>query len=178
VVLGRLRLKLGRSAEAAEAFERAFAQLSRSPWGQRPFMELMLSSVVELSRKDPALARRFYAATARPFSSHAIEGQRQQLRLVLARLIDWRGLCVEALKPFEPHPIWKRDFLTQRAECYELTRHASAPQALTDLSTFIADEPLPVWESKRAAESPPAEGAPEQEEAGNAPPVANDALSQ
>ncbi|PTL75838.1 spermidine synthase [Vitiosangium sp. GDMCC 1.1324] len=141
LMLARLRSRQARYAEATEALERAFALLRGSPWALQSLLPEMLMECPQIARKDAALGRRLYAAIVEPFSSQAAEQARVAARLILARQLDFPGLCVEALAPNEPHVRWKLEDLAVRARCYVETHHPLEEQALADLATFMAGEP-------------------------------------
>jgi arginine/ornithine N-succinyltransferase beta subunit len=77
----------------------------------------------------------------KPFSTHAFDTLRLTNLLEVAEIVGWSELCQRALKPREPHPHWTRAFLQARYLCYETHRDPLREQALTDLSTFLAEEP-------------------------------------
>ena len=69
------------------------------------------------------------------------EKQRRLSRIWIARAIDARNLCVEALAPLEPNVPWEEPFLTYRYGCYQAHRHPLAARARRDLETFLDAAP-------------------------------------
>jgi len=63
---------------------------------------------------------------------------------LIAAAVDFKGLCVEALQPFEPDVTWQRDFLVGRERCYRETGHPKAAQALRELEEFSRAESVPL----------------------------------
>lgn len=145
-LLGELRLRQGRWTEAFTAMDQAYAALHRDPWGQRTVTSLLLRSTQELAQKEPRLGRRLYTHFEKPFAASALEAQRQRTRLALARQLDWRGLCQGALEPYAKHPLWEKQFLAERYECYEAANSPLQEQALASLTDFLADEPPPLFQ--------------------------------
>jgi spermidine synthase len=142
-ILGRLRLRQGRLAEATDALEAAFRAYRTDPWPLPALMTHALKLPIEVAAKDPKLGERLYQALRPPFAVSMLNGIRMNTVMELAIRIDFRRLCAEALAPFEPHPTWKRDFLAGRLQCYELTSDPRAARARRDLARFAAAEPLP-----------------------------------
>ncbi|HSP77414.1 MAG TPA: fused MFS/spermidine synthase, partial [Myxococcaceae bacterium] len=160
-----LLLRQGQLAEATEVLERAFSLLREKPWGEHQVKMAALQASVEVARREAALGRRLFAALARPFSTYGLEYQRNAVRLRLARLLDFQGLCAEVLADYEPHVPWTREFLEQRARCYVEGGHPLEEQALADYEVFLADAPVSLWDGARG---PPESEPPEREAADEA----------
>ena len=154
----RLHLRQGRLPEATQAFERATTLLKTTPWVDVGLLGEALDATSRVARADPALGRRLWTALAQPFTGYANERSRQPARLELAGAVDFRGLCAEALVPFEPHVLWSRDLLEERARCYTLTAHPLEARALEDLSRFLEEQPSVLWTPPPAPGGPPASG--------------------
>lgn len=146
VLLGELRLRQGRWTEAFNALDQAYDALRREPWGQRTVTSLLMQATQELAQKEPSLGRRLYARFEQPFAAYALETQRHKVRLALAKVLDWHGLCQAALEPYAQHPLWQEQFLAERYECYETTKSPLREQALASLTEFLADEPPPLFQ--------------------------------
>jgi hypothetical protein len=169
ILVGELRLRQGRWTEAAKAMDAAYAALHREPWGQRLMTTLLLKSTEELARKEPTLGRRLYAHLEKPFAGYALEISRHRARLAMARVLDWHGLCQQALEPYEQYPLWQEKFLGERYECYESTKHPLREQALASLTEFLADEPPMLF-----PQSGIGTGGPASQELDTSPPVSDD----
>ncbi|WP_224365177.1 fused MFS/spermidine synthase [Hyalangium versicolor] len=156
-LLGMLRLSQGRWTDAANALSLAYDALHREPWGQRSVANQLLAATQELAQRERSLGMRLYGQLSQPFAGYALETQRQRAQLAMAGILDWPGLCQKALQPFERSPLWSREFLIGRYQCYEGHKAPLAGQAMAELATFLVDEP-PALLSEDGV------GGPEQEE--------------
>jgi hypothetical protein len=102
--------------------------------------------VQEVAQREPTLGRRIFAAMEKPFSTYALEPQRQGALLKLASTISWPEYCQRALKPGEPFPRWEHDYLMARYLCYEANKDPMRQQAMTDFEEFLSAEPSPLWD--------------------------------
>jgi len=144
-VLARLRLKQGKTQEAAEALARAFNWMQRYPWTMAILYDRALELSIDISRSDPATGRAFYAQLATPFAAHAADGQRLLTRLQLASNVtngECNELVIDALQPFEVAVPWDRFFLRSRMQCYERFNHPLVSRAREDWQEFLRNEPL------------------------------------
>jgi spermidine synthase len=164
LVLGLLRVRQERLPEAAQAFERAFGLLRKAPWVNDLLMEEALKASQQMAVKDAVLGRRLFEALEQPFSTSVWELARLDRRLALAEQLDFPGLCVRALEPYEPHVPWGRKFLELRARCYGTTGHTLAARARAALESFRDAEPPALWEEEAEAPREPPRG-PEPETA-------------
>jgi len=136
-IAATLLAKQKRYDAATELLRRVFVNYRRSPW---PDPELMLGSFElahELARTSPARARILFDALAKPFAALQHENNRRFTRMVIAPMFDKCGPhAIEALKVVEPYPIWNRQVLTIRANCYARAGLDLAPRAREDLEEF------------------------------------------
>ncbi len=110
-----------------------------------------------LAQREPSLGRRLYAQLEQPFAGYALQLKREKARLAMAHMLDWHGLCQKALQPYEQHPMWQRNFLVDRYECYEATKDPLREEAQAALRTFLDDEPPPLFDQDAAGASGPAQ---------------------
>jgi spermidine synthase len=162
---GLLRIRQNRHAEAAPLVERAFTTLRQNPWAPRDLVGTVLQHVPAIARADAKLGRRLYDVLGQPFAVASQERNRRQTRLGLARVLDWQGMCVEALSPMEPNTPWERGQLEQRRDCYAANGHPLVATAEADLERFMSQAPVPFRveaDAPAAApqEEPPADAVP------------------
>ncbi len=131
----------GRPAQAADRLIAALEAYRTDPWVYRPLMRETLPLAVRLAGQDRSLAPRLYAAFSQPFAMDMFEKQRRLSRIWIARAIDARSLCVEALAPLEPNVPWEEPFLTYRYGCYKSHKHPLAARARRDLESFLDAAP-------------------------------------
>jgi hypothetical protein len=147
-VMGRLRWRQGRASEAAAALGAAFVAYRSDPWPIPALMDRALDLAVEIAQRDTtgADAMRLFQALEAPFSVFLLEERRLVSRFKIAGRLDggmYNTYTPAALAPFEPNPLWEKDFLTARLACYRATGNALADDAERDLSEFLSHEPLP-----------------------------------
>jgi spermidine synthase len=141
-VLGILRARQKRYDEAAELLSRAFVAYRRSPWPQRKVMEPAFPLAQEIAKSSPERAHRMFDALSQPFAAMQFEETRVFSRIVMAPLFDQCGAkTIAALRAAEPFPIWNREVLTIRANCYALARLPEAGDAWRDLERYVDAEP-------------------------------------
>lgn len=121
---------------ATDLLVEAFTIHRTDPWTSRLLLVDAMNLAVTIATADKPLGRRLYDAVAEDFSMNHVRDSRLQLRVQLAMMVDPKALCVEALRPFEPHVKWERGFLSSRADCYEQTGHVLAAAAREDLADF------------------------------------------
>jgi hypothetical protein len=148
-ILARLRLRQGRAEEATAALEQTFARARRDPWPSRTLMLRTLELAGPAAAGDPARARRLSAALSAPFAAALVQDARQLARLEAATMITpgrCNGEVVAALAPFERGVPWNRQFLQNRATCYEQLGHPLAAQARRDYERLLQNEPAALSE--------------------------------
>ena len=128
-----------RGPEAVRHLVAAFAGARRDPWASIPLLDRVLEFASEVASRDPGAARTIFEALAEPFAVGMADQTRLRKRLELTWLL--RDGCVEALKPFEPHPPWEDLFLAQRARCYHEAHHPLADRARSDLAEYMKNAP-------------------------------------
>jgi spermidine synthase len=138
-IIGILRFRQGRSADAAPLIAKALVAYRDDPWPLRGVMETALTVAAELA-DHPAVVE----ALSKPYAAYQVEEVRRIAHVAAA----WKsGRCTErtigALAAFEPHAPWSKEILQLRALCYPTTglRELSA-RAKTDLAAFEKAERL------------------------------------
>ena len=65
-------------------------------------------------------------------------------RAEVSKLVDFPGLCGEAVGALEPHVPWSESFLRLRRDCYQAINSPLLATANRDLDEFLANaaEPL------------------------------------
>jgi spermidine synthase len=129
----------GRTPEAVRHLLAAFEGARRDPWASIPLLERVLELASDVAARDPDAARPIFEALAQRFAVGMADQTRLRQRLELTWLL--RDGCVEALKPFEPHPPWEDLFLAQRARCYREAWHPLADRARADLAEYMKNAP-------------------------------------
>jgi hypothetical protein len=136
-IFATLLAKQERYDEATELMRRVFVNYRRSAWPQQELMDPAFELAVELARTDSKRARVMYEALSQPFAAMQHEHRRRFALIVIAPLFDRCGpKTIEALQGMEPYPIWQREILTIRANCYALAGLDLAPQAWEDLDRY------------------------------------------
>ena len=145
-ILGRLRLREGRLAEAADALEAAFRRHRSDPWPSQLVMKDALLSADEIARHDNTLALRLFRIIEQPFSTMSLEGFRTQIGLALAFRLDRQQVCLDALRPLEPHVPWDLPVLSWRRSCYRDAHLPEAQRAEHELDEYLAQRSVPFGE--------------------------------
>ena len=138
-ILARLRFRQGRFPDAVAALLASLERYHDDPW---PDPDIMRRALLDLGLHLAArldTARRLYEVLREPFALRMLEAVRLRVRRDLAARIDFDGLCVEALAPFEPHVPWNESLLI-RARCYRKANHPLAPQAERDVEELIEQQ--------------------------------------
>ncbi len=143
-LLAQLSVRQGRLDDATTALEHAFQQYQRVPWTGLGFKRRALDLADVVGSGNPALARRMFDALNRPFAVDALDDQRGLTRIALARRADFKGLCRDAIAPFEGNVPWTGPFLSERRDCYATVGDSRLAQATRETIEFVANEPLPI----------------------------------
>ena len=140
-ISGRLLLRQGRFAAAAEALRAAFEAYRSDPWPWPFIMEHALDSAKELAARSPDLVAVLRPALEAPFAVVMLDEARSEtvLSFVVAR--DPDPSCADALRPFEPYVPWRQPLLNWRSRCYKMLHHDEADRAERELQRFVQDQP-------------------------------------
>ena len=107
--------------------------------------------IEQVGARDVAIATRLYTALAgAPFAAHVLDDARVASALALSERIGAPGgMCVEALRPLEPHVPWTLEVLTSRRDCYLATGDPRSTEAIRDVERFMlcptAEARLTCW---------------------------------
>jgi spermidine synthase len=147
--------KAGRLVEAEQELTALLHDVRETPWITNAALKPALNVASRLGPRDPEAARRLHGLMREPFSVFTADEQRKHLLLQLAIWAEKGGcgpLTIEALEQYEPHIPWNREFLVQRARCYDVTKSSRSRKAKLDLDKFVSQTPerltLPVTSSR------------------------------
>lgn len=140
-ILAQWSYRQGALDQAAQHLESAFLACRTNPWVYMPVIERALQLSTALGKQNPALGAKLYTALGEPFAAGLYEELRLKARLELAGIVDFKGLCAEAIAPFEPNVPWEERFLYIRDLCYQQTNNPRWGDATKDLEAFRAEAP-------------------------------------
>ena len=144
---GRLLAAQQQWPDAAEALLTAFDAWHTDPWASIRVVHQALAAAQAVANAcgDAAVAQRLYDALHTPFS---VDVARERRLFALVEIAKHTGpnphnpRALEALEPYAAHPIWRKDFLEQRALTYRALGDPRAAQSLADLRDFLDHEPV------------------------------------
>jgi hypothetical protein len=143
-ILAELRLRQGKVPEAAAVLEAAFARFRHDPWPLTQLKQKAVALAGAIGDLDRDAARRMHAALREPFAVRAIDEDRLGTMANLTRVVDFPGLCRDAVGAFEPHVPWTGRFLGLRRDCYEAVGDPRLEIATRDIIEFMSAEGLPL----------------------------------
>jgi hypothetical protein len=126
------------------------------PWTQEWILDTAFQVAGSIATHDAAQGRRVFDALGEPFAVKSAEERRLRTRIRLAGTVDGKALCPAVFSIFEPHPVWERGFLDERAKCYALVGDARAAAAQADLEAFDRSASPPLERLVKAAPAPAA----------------------
>ena len=134
-----------RPEEAAETLEKLFHALEDDPWPSRELIKRSLARADALANSDRSrtAANFFYNALRKPFSVFNNEDDRLATELTIGVYLDGDRPGENtraAIAAYEPHPLWQREFLQLRKDCYSNLQDPHAEQARRDLDEFMRHE--------------------------------------
>lgn len=105
---------------AVHGFTETFKRWQTEPWIKAELQSDCMNSAnfVAAACNDPTLAKALYASLASPFAVAILDEERLSVRLKIARLCEpgrRNAILRDALKPYDQHPLWDRNFLLERA---------------------------------------------------------------
>jgi spermidine synthase len=138
--------KRGAEDAAEQTLLAAFRGYRADPWPHPPVMRAAMELARRLGGAKPEFARTLFHELDESFAVHLLDRERKLLRVELADRLGDSQLCLAALEPFETAPLWLRNLLEARAECYSRTEPASrrAARAARDLADFLGAQPQPL----------------------------------
>ena len=137
----RLLLRQGQHEAAMRAFTTSLTAYRTDPWPPPTFMLRLMGLSVEAAHGHPAWLRRLFDVLSLPFAVHMMDEARANALITIARAMPKGPSCVRALPYFEPDVPWNADFLSFRAQCYQVAGAPQAPGAQADLKAFLANNP-------------------------------------
>lgn len=140
LIRARIFWTQGKRAESFQALERALVAHRTQAWVHTRLLLRALPLLLEHAAADPARLPAVDALLREPFTVRHLDQARLRHRVNLTVGARNATACVDALEPFRASPLWQRDFLVQRLQCYEMARHPMREQAAADLEQFIEDE--------------------------------------
>jgi len=143
-LLARLRLRQGRTEEAAAAMESALVAYRTAPWPAPSIMRGALTVAEQIAAQGRSAAQRMLAALSEPFAVRALDELRMEARVSIARRQPLDARCGELLAPLEPWVPWTLEVLTFRRACAEAHHPEQLARAEADLESFLAEQPLPL----------------------------------
>lgn len=144
VILGSLRLRQGRVAEAAQFIERALTAYRTDPWPLKPVMSVALDTATAIVQREPSRAAEMTSALSQKFAAGQWNESRHRAHLIAARAAGECGsLEMQALRALEPHAPWEPSVLYARARCYAKAGPADlAERAEEELQQYLRAEPM------------------------------------
>lgn len=140
LIRARLLWKQGAREPSFRALERALTAHRTDPWANDYLLMRSFPLLLDHVEADRARLPAVDALLREPFAVHHLDTARLLVRINLAMGVRSAPMCVDAFEPFRAHPLWKRDHLVQRVQCYAMAKHPLLGQAEADLAQFIADE--------------------------------------
>jgi spermidine synthase len=151
-IVGILRYRQGRAAEALDRIAPALIRYRKDPWPLRGVMESTLTIAAAITA-NPQHAPRMLEALSVPYAAYQLEEVRR-IAYVAGAWSD--GKCnsrtIVALAALEPHTPWIQQILQMRALCYETVRMGElAVRARKELTEFETDGARSAAQSARAS---------------------------
>ncbi len=150
------RASAGDPAGATDALVKGFERHRTDPWTQSWVLDTAFQIAGTVAARDAALGRRLFDALGEPFAAASATERRLRFRVRLAGTVDPKALCPVAFAAFEPHPVWERGFLEERAKCYALAGDPKAAAAKADLEAYDEAASPPLENLVRAPPAPAA----------------------
>jgi hypothetical protein len=153
-IAARLLLRQGKPREAAAVIETTFDRHRRDAWPWTVIGKHAIDTAEEITRADPGMADRVYAALAQPLPVYLHEDRRIGAMLWIAMHTELAVPCARTLELFEPFVPWKRDVLAWRAQCYVTAGDARKDIALAEVAELQSQAPAPFEAGLSTAPSP------------------------
>ena len=134
-----------RPEDAVDLFERCIRNLRDHPWVNRDLVTRSLARVELIAGSDRSkIAANFlFDALGTVFCVFNDENERLAARLAIAIHLERSSPGEKlrtAVQAFEPHVLWRKEFLQVRNDCYAALHDLRAKQARRDLDEFIRDQ--------------------------------------
>jgi hypothetical protein len=134
-----------RPEEAADLLQKCIRNLRDLPWANRDLIKrsLIRAELIANSDRSKMVANFFFDALSKPFCVFNNETERLATQMAIASYLEgsFPGEKLRAaIQAFEPHILWRRDFLQVRSECYSALHDPRAKEAIRDLDQFMKHE--------------------------------------
>ncbi|HYR22995.1 MAG TPA: fused MFS/spermidine synthase [Chthoniobacterales bacterium] len=144
-VRGELLWRQHRPEEAANLFRECLQNLHDLPWPNRELTKRTLKRAEATANSDRSktVAGFLFEAVRAPFCVFNNETERLGSQLAIAMYLDGGRpgqKLLAAIHAFEPHVLWRREFLEMRNECYTSLHDPLAGRARRDLDEFMKHE--------------------------------------
>ena len=131
-----------RPDEAVDLFRKCLQDLHDLPWPNRELVKRSLARAEAIANSDRSkvAAHLLFDAIRTPFCVFNDEPERLATQLAIAMYLesDRPGQnLLAAVRAFEPHPLWRREFLQLRNDCYTTLQDRLAEQSRRDLDAFM-----------------------------------------
>ena len=137
-ILGILRWRQGRPAEAANLLQSAFVRYRTNPWPLPRVMDAGITALLQLSAA-PGLGPIVLDALSQRFVGYQLDEARRTTYLLAAYQSARCGMpTLKSLQEFEPNVPWNATALQIRAQCYAQAGLPLAEQARRDYESFVA----------------------------------------
>jgi hypothetical protein len=135
-----------RPEEGADLFAKCMRDLHELPWANRDLIKRTLNRVEAVAKSDRSkVASGFlFDAIRKPFCVFTGEADRMGTQLAIAVYLEGASPGEKlraAVEAFEPHVLWRKEFLQVRKDCYNALHDPRAKQAERDLEEFRKYEP-------------------------------------
>jgi spermidine synthase len=157
VVLGRLRIRQGKTEAGTEALVAAFTRFHEDPWPKRLAMRRGLTLALAVGKSNPTYAKRIGEVLRTPFAASSQNETRQDILVQLATSARDLPMLVDALEQYEPYAPWKGEYLSARANAYKAAKHKLGDKASMELSEYRTAQGEAVLDDVMAASAAPAD---------------------
>jgi len=157
VILGRLRIRQGKTDAGADALIAAFTKFHADPWPKRLAMRRALTLALAVGKSNPTYARRIGETLRTPFAACSQNETRQDILVQLATSARDLPMLVNALEQYEPYSPWKGEYLSARASAYKAAGHKLQGQAALELSEYRTAQGEAILDDVMAASAAPPE---------------------
>jgi len=134
-----------RPEDAVDLLERCIRNLRDHPWVNRDLVTRSLARVELIAGSDRSkvAANLLFEVLGTAFCVFNDENERLAARLAIAIHLEGSAPGEKlrtAVQAFEPHVLWRKEFLQVRNDCYAALHDPGAKQARHDLDEFIRHE--------------------------------------
>lgn len=134
-VAGMLLVRSGQREAGAAALRKSAERFRREfhPFSIR--LDLLADAVLADISLERSAAPLYRGLFDEPFVLRTHDQRRKEARVALAQCLNDQEL-VSAFAEFEPHPMWRQNFLRERRDVYRRTQHPLSPRAEADYEDF------------------------------------------